>query len=195
MLLRSFLFALTLTAPTALAAQGRRAAPPKPISSRSPQAVVVPPAAAGIEGDVYLLNNRGDVQRGAAGEVALVPRDGALDQAMLGVCAMAQLRPLDWDADRLLTAVAERAAASAARRSKTGMNAHYTFTDVAPGRYLLVSSMQLPDGVQPSGGGLQLRRHRWAVPATVVAGERMQVDLDNSNVDTVPVPCTIPAGK
>lgn len=55
------------------------------------------------------------------------------------------------------------------RRAGTGMNAHYRFADVPPGRYVVYSEWTI-NGVE----------YAWWAPVTVVPGRAVDRDLDNS---------------
>ena len=55
--------------------------------------------------------------------------------------------------------------------SPTGVNAHYAFTNIPPGSYLLVASMSL-----------LARYYEWYVPVTLSAGGLVTVDLDSNNM-------------
>lgn len=58
---------------------------------------------------------------------------------------------------------------STADTTGTGMNAHYTFTRVAPGNYILFGDWRIGDN-----------DYQWWAPVTAVAGRTVRRDLDNS---------------
>jgi hypothetical protein len=141
-----------------------------------------------VEGDVYLLNKAGDVKKAAAGTVALLLSGPSLQKSWLSVCkayetvwdsasAVHATLPLD-QSKRSVDALYERTSMQkirtimkTGRTSPTGMNAHFRFSRVKPGKYVLVSWMQL---------GTQLMT--WQLPIVVSPGQQLTVDLDNNTV-------------
>lgn len=159
-----------------------------------------------IEGDVYLLTQGGDIKKGAATTVGLVPRTrvkGGWDSMCLRYDAV-------WTASSKRDSVERSAVSDPSERlavsrrilaridsllietnelkiknmiklgvsTPTGMNAHYRFGAVKPGRYVLFSSMRL-------AGKLMT----WVVPVMIRPGARSMFDLDNNNVQEGAPPC------
>jgi hypothetical protein len=68
------------------------------------------------------------------------------------------------------------------RETGTGMSAHYTFTDIPAGKYVLFGEWTIGK-----------RNYQWWLPVEVRAGDRLQKDLDNAALAAVgQVTCGIP---
>lgn len=187
-------------------------------------------APASIEGDVYLLNNAGDVKKGAASTVGLIVPSAELESRFYHACDLentaqeplsAETRVLRKRADDALRSMEffgndlterlvrrlnearpnespagivrqlfaksvendyERIATvlgAAVITAPTGMNAHYSFAAVRPGKYFLVSAMRTGALVETGYGAVPAAPKVWTVPIAVSAGQHLRVDLDN----------------
>jgi hypothetical protein len=159
-----------------------------------------------IEGDVYLLTQSGDIKKGAAGKVDLVPR-ARVKRGWNSMCArydalwaasskrdslerasvsepdeqLAVSIRISARIDSLLLVTNEMKIArmiSLGASAPTGISAHYRFLGIPSGEYVLFSSMRL-------GGKLMT----WVVPVTIQNGKRPAFDLDNNNVEEGAPPC------
>jgi hypothetical protein len=70
---------------------------------------------------------------------------------------------------RLRRAIDSTISAHLLDSTKAGIDAHYRFDTITPGRYLLHSTWSVYD-----------RNYQWLVPIDVKANQRATVDLDNS---------------
>lgn len=155
-----------------------------------------------VEGDVYLVTRGGDVKKGAAREVALIPANAALADDWEALCGEQEqtsrtftelpepetVEETERRVSELLALFAaqgqERAAIvrkAAVATAPTGMDAHYE-VEVAPGLYLLFAEMTLPAANQVRGISVPDNTHRWLVPITLEPNESLRLDLDNKNL-------------
>jgi hypothetical protein len=95
-------------------------------------------------------------------------KDPERQMVMLGASMKKILATAQADQDEQ----AELIATLAVAHSPTGMNAHYQFKNVPPGRYVLYTRMSLGE-----------RMHAWYVPISVLPNAELRQDLDNNNVD------------
>ncbi len=153
---------------------------------------------ASIEGDVYLLNKAGDVKKGAAGTVGLLPVGPKTDAAVMAACSVnsaktsvaikaikaagasvdAQTAALFATMNQEVEDRITQLMTAAVMRSPTGMDAHYRFPGVKPGRYIIISYMKMGKDTEP-----------WAVPVTVASGKSLRIDLDNNNTGAIAIGC------
>jgi hypothetical protein len=171
-----------------------------PLSAQTHLAKRKPVAPASIEGDVYLLNKGGEVKKGAAGTVGLAIPGPSLETVFRSACAAqhaearrdtsptggtngdaeAMMAQANADMARIVALenrhreemFATLIAASA--NAPTGMNAHFSFANVRPGKYYLLSVMHLGERV-----------YGWVVPVTVESGQSLRIDLDNNNAQLI----------
>jgi hypothetical protein len=123
------------------------------------------PKAASVGGDVYLLMQNGDVKRGAANTVRLLADSASLRQAMDGVCPGSETTP----EAKVRAQMAAVLLGAKVAESATGVNAHYQFTGLAPGQYVLWAETEIGD-----------HRYTWWAPIALAAGDSAKKDLDNS---------------
>lgn len=173
------LTALVVLAPPQASAQ----APRRPTNAARP----APARTGGVEGDVYLSMQSGDVKKGAGLRVVLLTEPDVVVAAITTRCAAweryYQTKPEDYD-DHLakgpqleadLAAILSR---TAVREVGTGMNAHYTFTGVPVGAYLLYTRFRIAK-----------RNYGWSVPVRILAGQSLTVDLDTEKENSATIGC------
>jgi hypothetical protein len=143
------------------------------------------PKTASVGGDVYLLMQNGDVKRGAANTVRLLADSGSLRQGMDRLCrwyagrrdtlaALGRLSRAWFDSEAILDAAMRgrmTATLVGARvtESATGVNAHFQFTGLTPGRYVLWAETEIGE-----------HHYTWWAPLVLAAGDSAKKDLDNS---------------
>jgi hypothetical protein len=196
-----------LTPPTSwLAAQstsaGRR---PASVSRPATRAAKIAPSG-GVEGDVFYLTKSGDVKRGAGLSVRLLATPDAVLWRLMLVCADYKDRfaPLnaairvgsttgDWQrpyrqADTLHAETMLKAdillASAVVKTVSSGMNAHYRFSDVQPGRYFVHTRWPVSIG---EGEVV----YQWLSLVEIAAGKVMTQDLDTSTEASSQVYCGI----
>lgn len=130
-----------------------------------------------ISGDVFLLMQNGDVKRGAGNTVLLLGPADSVVAARARVCrsfgdqllaAARRGENLTPDTGLLYVALDTALMRLTVASSKTGINAHYRFEGVRPGRYVLWAETTIGDNA-----------YTWWAPV-VVAGDSVSADLDNS---------------
>ncbi len=139
------------------------------------------PTSGRVQGDVFLVMQNGDVKRGAGNTVLMLgPADSVL-AARTRVCrafgeellAAARKGGLPADSGTLAKDLHGRLLGSLVgftdATSKTGINAHYRFDGVAPGKYVLWAETTIGEN-----------SYTWWAPVTVRGGDSVSKDLDNS---------------
>src|SRR6266550_5421501 len=140
-------------------------------------------ATGSISGDVFLRMQNGDVKRGAGNMVALLgPADSVLTARARICTAYGELllaaarqggNPTDV-VGKLDTILLRFTVAS----SKTGINAHYHFDQVRPGKYILWAETMIGDN-----------NYTWWAPVVVAGRDSVSKDLDNSTEARAAVYC------
>lgn len=160
-----------------------------PISARAQQEQRARTAT--IQGDVYLVMRSGDTKRGAGLRVALVTPSTPILDNVRAMCRsrdstlLQKVKKLELPDSAALASVWETERKRAQQDlsgillaygqpvfAKTGINAHYRFSGVRPGSYLIYSEWTIGD-----------MSHVWLTTASVGAGESITVDLDNEAVE------------
>jgi hypothetical protein len=169
------------------------------------------PATGVIEGDVFVLTKAGDIKKGAANRVYLLPVPVVIDSEFASFCRAKTARydslfkALDDLTDTMtnkelkrLTLRDERARLSrmadaytvrmyellssrAINDSPTGLAAHYSLTGITAGKYVVFAKM-------PLGGDIL----NWFVPVALKDGSHVKLDLDNSNLTALEFDCDKP---
>ncbi len=147
------------------------------------------PKAGRVEGDVYLLMQSGDVKRGAGNTVRLLANyDDSLVRELGRICqtyaqqllagwrrgelSYVGMPPLNRDSplrDSAQNAIRAALLKATLSEAATGVNGHYVFSDVRPGRYALWAETAIRE-----------RSYTWWTPITVAGRDSLKKDLDNS---------------
>lgn len=152
---------------------------------------------AGIQGDVYLVTRSGDTKKGAGRTIYLTKNTPLLQSQLVRACAkfdsiagpvkaeyhkyeigeksdFSTMSDLILKLDKLETEAVDSvrsALTSAARTTGTGMNAHYSFTGLTAGEYVLFAEWSLGD---------KRYQYQFYTVVNLKAGQTLTKDLENS---------------
>lgn len=140
-----------------------------------------------VEGDVYLTMQSGDVKKGAGLTVRLLDNADQVFSAISERCdawkKYLASTPGDYNdhlakgpglENDLSTIISNNVISE----TGTGMNAHYKFENLLPGKYLLFAVFPIGDN-----------NYRWLIPVEIRSGRSATVDLDTEKENRAVIGC------